>query len=412
VLTCSDTCEWVAAAECTDEGECEPGTLSRTSEGCPAGQTREVECSDACEFVEVEPCVSDSCTTPGVTETVSCGDCGTVSRFCSGDRVWVYGLCEGEGECSPGEIGSVECGRCGTQAAGCNEGCRWIVTGECLGEGECSPGEAVTTREGCPEGQVRRLECSDACELEEVAPCADVTTADVMLLVDVTGSHAEEVAALARVLVTDLVTPLLADGLFVGVATYADFPVSPYGDRGDRPFVGLLEPTDSLSTITSTIESLRGASGGDLPEAGVEALNVLTGGAVHPAIDHPMTCSTGREAGGCWRPGLPRVIAVLTDAPDHNGPSAASGGGLFSPYDTRLFTTAPAEWPGVRDALIEGGYGIFIRLSPRATDEARTQARTMITDLGQPESHVGAFTADGAPSFDDLRALIEAYVGL
>ena len=54
---CDTSCNWVATGSCTGEGVCTPGQRTRTSAGCPAGQTRLLECGAGCGYtIQVEPC--------------------------------------------------------------------------------------------------------------------------------------------------------------------------------------------------------------------------------------------------------------------------------------------------------------------------------------------------------------------
>lgn len=113
----------------------------------------------------------EPCDTPGALETVPCGLCGTVSRFCTAGRIWEYGLCEGEhGVCAPGDERDAACGACGTRREVCTTSCTWEAVGACESEGTCRPGDLVRTREGCASGQ-RDMRCSESCALEPVSEC-------------------------------------------------------------------------------------------------------------------------------------------------------------------------------------------------------------------------------------------------
>jgi hypothetical protein len=115
--------------------------------------------------------VEETCSEPGALEEVSCGRCGTRSRFCTNASVWEYGPCEDElGECTPGDQRDGACGNCGTVRELCTEACAWIASGECSGERACAPGSLVRTSDGCSEGQ-RDLRCTDACEYEPASAC-------------------------------------------------------------------------------------------------------------------------------------------------------------------------------------------------------------------------------------------------
>lgn len=164
---CSVTCAWEAEGTCSGEGECAPGTLTRTASGCAAGELREVECSSSCAFAAVGGCESASCATPGAIENVPCGArCGTMPRFCGAGNVWSYGTCGLEGVCEPGTTTPVPCGDCGTRTSTCALDCTWGAGGTCSGEGVCTPGETAYTSGGCPPDASRQLTCSTTCAFE------------------------------------------------------------------------------------------------------------------------------------------------------------------------------------------------------------------------------------------------------
>ncbi len=376
---CTAACTWEATGGCMGEGGCAPGTRTRSGDGCPAGSTREVLCSASCAFEPEGMCEMDSCPTPGAIERVGCGNCGTRQRFCTGARVWEYGPCEMEGECAPGTMGTGPCGNCGTRASRCTAMCRWEGTGACMGEGECAPGAMRRSGSGCSGGTTRPETCSAACVFAPSGDCS-ASRMDVMLLLDVTGSHGMRVDANASTIQSSFVVPVLALGdVAVGVSYYADFAVNPYGSDGDRPFEGGVEPGTVASTIDAELASSPRMSGGDAPESGVEALSVLTGGAL-PRGGLALPCSGGRVAGGCWRAGARRVIVVYTDAANHNGP-IAGGAGLFSPYGDSVVA---ATWPEVAARLRRDGVELIVLLHPGSSVEAPTQFTQMLVDTGMP----------------------------
>jgi hypothetical protein len=247
------------------------------------------------------------------------------------------------------------------------------------------------------------VRCDDACGWVEVSPCADITDVDVVLLFDMTGSHAFEIEALLPSLRTDVVDPLLALGAAVGVAAFADFNYSTYGAAGDAPFVGVSEPVLDSASVVAALAALPTMNGEDYSESGVEALSVLAGGPVSPYVLEPMVCSAGRVAGGCWRPGAVHVIVLFTDAMSHNGPDPASAA-LYEPYIG--IAPAPAEWPDVAPLLVADDVGLFVRAVFSWIPEPTPQYEEMVTDLGQSTTQVGEW-ADLA----DLTAAIQGFVG-
>ncbi|MEM9072940.1 MAG: hypothetical protein AAGE52_30815 [Myxococcota bacterium] len=376
---CNASCEWEADGSCMDEGMCEPGERRRTSMGCDAGETREVLCTDTCGFEETEPCREDSCDDPGALETIECGRCGSLERFCAASGTWEYGVCEDEGMCDPGTMETVECGNCGTQTARCNTACEWVPSGSCSGEGECAPGATRVSTAGCDAGEARTETCGASCEYE-AGMCGPLPAADIMLLFDTTGSHGNDISASVSALDTFVrdIRSRLTDAN-IGVASYADFPEGGFGGSGDEPFVGERAPTASAANVRTTLEGLTGTGGGDGPESGVEALGILADLPAHPLAD-PFSCGGSREGGGCWRPASQRFVVVFTDATNHNGPAA--GGGLESPYSG--ISPDPLEWPEVRDAIIDSG----IRLLVVVEEPAEAQHRRMLIALDEDPSEM------------------------
>jgi hypothetical protein len=264
----------------------------------------------------------------------------------------------------------------------------------CFGGG-CVPGTSRRVSTGCAAGEYRVRVCDAACVLGDPGPCvAGRPELDVMLLVDVTGSHTSIVTANAMVLASELVGTLLADmSVAVGVATFADYPYAPYGGDGDLPFNGILAPTADLAMVEAALRSLPGMGGADGPESGMEALHVLAGGAAHPS-SRPFTCAAGREAGGCWRPLADRAIVIVTDISQHNAPHPAAmpAGSLVEPY-TMVPPPAPPVWMGVRTLLSDGGFGLFAIVptgSPFGGDvyQPQPQLELLTRELGEDPTQV------------------------
>lgn len=412
---CTATCTWEELGECSGEGTCAAGTRTRSAAGCPTGSNREVVCSDACIFVPEGECESDACPSAGAFESVACGNCGMQDRFCSGTLVWEYGPCTDEGVCAPGTIDTVECGMCGGQSSRCTTACVWEATGVCSGEGECTAGSTRRSSVGCPAGQTRLEQCNDACSYSTVGACmAGATSVDVMVLLDMTGSHGTRIEDNVSLLETRLIAPLLALGdVAVGISYYADFPTDPYGSAGDAPFVGGVEPTRTASIVNSELRTAPLMGGNDTAESGIEALSVLTGGSV-PSSGTALSCSSGRTAGGCWRPGARRVIVLYTDAAHHNGP-ALSGVGLYSPYVTVI--PAPAVWTTVRSAMTRDDVELIV-LRHSTSGDIVGQTSRMLTDLGQPSTNsIDALFTAGSPgplgtALDAAVSRVRAHAGL
>lgn len=406
-VQCSASCTWETTSECMEEGMCTPGSSTRSGMGCPSGQTREVRCTDACVYEPLSECSVDDCPMPGVLETVPCGMCGTVDRFCNASRVWEYGTCENEGVCAPGTVGAQACGMCGEQRALCTNTCTWVASGECTHEGMCRPGAVTRVSTGCPSGQTRLMRCGDACTYSMVEPCTEMRQVDVTFLIDSTGSNEASLREDLPIMEARCIAPLLAlAGVQVGVSYAGEFPVRPYGVAGDRPFEGGIEPVASASAISAEIMSRPRFSGGDMPDSMVEALSTLSGGAVHPG-SLALTCSSGRVAGGCWRSGAERVIVVHTDSPIHNGPNPNSTG-LLAPYTG--FIPAPAQWPAVQSLMMSNRTALIWFDSGT---ELPSQFLEMLSDLGQPSSdhHITRTTTEVGSACDALVARVRGMMG-
>src|SRR5690606_9541731 len=120
------------------------------------------------------------------------------------------------------------------------------------------------------------------------------------------------------------VDPLLAiDDVHVGLAFY--------GDHGSSPetFLGAVELDRDTSTAIEDDLATQSIMGG-ADDSTMEALHILTGGTAQPGAV-PFVCSSGRVAGGCWRPTAQRVIVMHTDELAKGGPDPASGA-LYSPW--------------------------------------------------------------------------------
>lgn len=367
--TCNASCEW-EAGECTEMGECEPGTRQRTTDGCEAGETRELLCSGSCVFEESMACISDECEDPGTVETIECGRCGTAERFCTSANVWEYGLCGGEGVCDPGTSEDVACGNCGTRRARCTTSCEWTDTGECSDEGECAPGSMRSSSEGCDPGEARVETCNAECSYE-AGMCVEAPGVDVMILLDMTGSHAWQVDAASTTFGDFAESVLEITDAQVGVAYYADFPVPDYGSTGDKPFVAGRRLGTNLAAIRSELDAAPTMMGNDAPESGVEALYILAGGTPH-AMAEPFACG-----GGCWRTATTRIVVLLTDATQHNGP-ALTGAGLHSPYSG--VSPAPIGWNAARTKLLDEGVRLIVVTNG---GDAGAQHERMLDQLGE-----------------------------
>ncbi len=357
---------------CNDDG------LGYTTSTCPAGQS----CSAGA-------CLSRSCT-PGAT---SCVD-GLTIRTCNAD-----GLGYSTGACPAVANATPQCAA-GACAFACNPGfgdCNRVASDGCEVNG-------LTDRANCGG-------CGLACAAGQSCvrgTCQAVVPVDVMVLLDASGSTRPALDAAAAAIQTRLVTPLLAlSGVQVGVSHTNDFPVSPYGELGDRAFQGGIEPSADATAVLAAITGRpRTMTGGDGPDGMIEALSTLSGLPLHPT-SLALTCSSGRVAGGCWRPDARRVIVLFTDDVFHNGP-LATGTALESPYGAALSPPA-ATWPAVLTAMRASGTALlFMNATTVASGAPFTQWQRMLSDLGQPSTDV--FSTSGGSAAGDAADQVIARI--
>jgi len=302
--------------------------------------------------------------------------------------------------CDPGETEMVSCGMCGTAERTCSDAGRWTM-GACEGEGVCPAGETTTMTCGMA-GDVE-VTCSDSCTLPATCPV------DVMLLVDVTGSHYTDVSDNEMRIADELVGPLLGSGnVRVGISYFADYPTMGHGSTGDVPFAGLVQPTADTMALSDGLSMLPMLAGADASESGLESLFVLAGGMPH-ADSMPFSCMGSRVDGGCWRPTSKRAVVIVTDEQQHNGPDP-SGGGFVDPYAASI--GAPT-WSDVQMRMMGAGVDLF---AVATDDGSAAQLRVMAMDLGQdPADCIAAYPASSSDFTMPLRDVLghlQAYYGL
>jgi hypothetical protein len=148
-----------------------------------------------------------------------------------------------------------------------------------------------------------------------------VKKADVFFEVDTTSSMSGVIASLKAGL-GSIITGTRArvsDSAF-GVAAFEDFPISPYGNVGDEPFHLFAGVTLDAAVAQTAANALALGAGGDIPEAGYEALfqaadgSGISGGGGNFG---PFTVS-GRTGGAQFRPGALPLIVHATDAESHD----------------------------------------------------------------------------------------------
>jgi hypothetical protein len=122
---------------------------------------------------------------------------------------------------------------------------------------------------------------------------------DLVFTIDVTGSMWDDIDAV-KASATDIVNAIADSGADyrIGLVTYRDYPVFPYGDPGDWPSRIDLNFSTDRATIVGAINGLVVGGGADWPESVYSGLMA--------AIGFP------------WRDNVKKAIILMGDAPPHD----------------------------------------------------------------------------------------------
>ncbi len=385
-----DGCEINVNNDLANCGGCGAACAPANASGsCNAGKCELLLCKTG--FANCNANATDGCEINTQTDPNNCSTCGHV--------------CPGAG--APNAIAACTTGACGVAC----------VAGYANCDGNWGNGCEV----GLQSDVNNCGTCGNVCALGNVCSagiCQTSSPVDVTILLDVSGSTntiytATATNTILSTLQTRVVAPLLAlSATDVGVSYTCDFPVSPYGGTGDRAFQGGLEPSTNAMSIDAAITGRPTTqSGGDTSDGMVEALGTLSGLPVH-TTSLALTCSAGKIAGGCWRPGAKRVIILITDDEFHGGPDPASAS-LYDPYT--LVSPAPQTWTTVLPAMQSSNTVLLIMNihASGTTSPGAPQYLKMLTNLGQPATD--AFLANTNALFgtaaDAVVARIKAIHG-
>lgn len=220
---------------------------------------------------------------------------------------------------------------------------------------------------------------------------ARIASADVLFLVDVTGSMLDEIRQIQTSLREFIVPALVAEipDVSLSVAEFADFPIIPYGSETDEPFRMRQESTTDISAVQLGVGRLAERSGGDPPESHVEALWQAATGAGIPGELPPSRCAANTVGYPCFRENGSRIILLFTDAEFHNGPGGSQ------PYLPGTVRPAPATYEQTVGALRTIGARVLGLYSGGFGGEALENLRAIAADTG-------AVTPDGEPIVVDI----------
>lgn len=229
---------------------------------------------------------------------------------------------------------------------------------------------------------------------------AQVAVADVLFVIDRTGSMDQEIDnirnSLRSVIVPGLVRAI--PDLQLGVVTYSDFPIEPYGAAEDRPLSIDRPMTSDFVALQGALGNIRASGGGDNPEAMVEALyQIATGEGLPPYIPRAPGCPSIGIGYACFRPRAQPVIVLIADAPSHNGP-ARPDGSPSHPYSRTSFAPFPA--PHTYEQMITV---LMERLRPRVIGiNSGVAPFSGRDDLVRIAQDTGTLGADGRPLVFDI----------
>ena len=163
----------------------------------------------------------------------------------------------------------------------------------------------------------------------EVEIEAALRSLDVHFSVDTTASFGEEIEVLQDDLSDEIVPELRkrVPDVSIGVSSFEDFPLSPFGSAQDTPFELRTAITSELRRVDAALAGLNQpiGNGADGPESGAEALyQIATGEGYRLGMDWIIAPYNDRElrGGGTlggvgFREGALRAVVHMTDAPSH-----------------------------------------------------------------------------------------------
>ncbi|MDX5398398.1 MAG: hypothetical protein LPK92_01560, partial [Actinomycetes bacterium] len=150
---------------------------------------------------------------------------------------------------------------------------------------------------------------------------------DVCLVVDLSGSYSDDlpnIKALAPDIWDDIVAGGVSDLQF-GLASFVDFPFSPWGSGSDYAYELDQQLTGTEADWVAAVNAMVTLDGGDGPESQYEALYQVATGAGNDVAAAPDDSGDIPAGLGCdYREDATKVVMLTTDAPFHDAGDAGT----------------------------------------------------------------------------------------
>jgi hypothetical protein len=153
--------------------------------------------------------------------------------------------------------------------------------------------------------------------MQDIGWPADGT--DVYFLVDLSGSFQDDLP-LFKLQAPDIVNDLLASNANTrfGLGRFEDYPISPFGTGGDVAYTRVLDITNDVDLVLSTILGLGTQDGADEPESQLAALyQSATGEGQDLSAQGEPSASIPAGQQASFRRDATKLIVLWTDAPFH-----------------------------------------------------------------------------------------------